>query len=359
MDLLITNTYPPYKGGVAKYLYELSCEISEHRDITVITRVSGKNEKLRNLNILRAVGYNKIPIINKIHHFFLCVNYFIRNKNRIENVLAGSTIPFGVLAILLKTMKPELKIFVFTYGSEIIKVDTLLYRKLLKYVLGKCDFIITISNFTKNALRKYSPKPIIMVYPGYNGNFYKKNHTNNKKILLLTIASLTKRKGQQYVIDALSQIDKSIDFEYHIIGNGHQECKLKELACEKGIGNSVFIHTGLSDEEVVEYYKKSDIFIMTTYQDGYDIEGFGIVYLEAGAYSLPVIATDVGGVGDVVKNNYNGIIVKTKNIESIIDAIVKLYKNSDLRNKLGQNGIENAKIFNYSSSVKELLKYLF
>ena len=358
MDLIITNTYPPYKGGVAKYLYELSSKVSEHRDITVITRVSGKNEKLENLTIVRAVRYNETPIINKIHHFFLCANCFIINRNSIENIFAGATVPFGVLAILFKILKPRLKVFVFTYGSEIIKVDTLLYRRLLKYVLRKCDYIITISNFTKNALRKYFPKPIIMIHPGYKGVFYKKNHKGNKTIKLLTIASLTKRKGQQYVIKALSKIDKNIDFEYHIIGNGYQKKELEELAYKGNIGNSVFIHTGLSDEEMWEHYRQADIFIMTTYQDGHDVEGFGIVYLEAGAYSLPVIATDVGGVGDVVKHNYNGIIVQAKNIESINNAIILLANNPKLRNKLGQNGIENAKKFNYNDSVKKLLKYL-
>ncbi len=355
---MITNTYPPYKGGVAKYLYELSSKISEYRDITVITRVSGKNEKVKNLDIVRAVKYNKIPIINKIHHFFLCINYFIRNKNNIENIFAGSTVPFGILAILFKILKPRLKVFVFAYGSEIIKADTLLYRRLLKYVLRKCDYIITISNFTKNALRKYSSKPIIMIHPGYSGTFYKKNHINNKKIKLLTVASLTKRKGQQYVIKALSKIDKGIDFEYHIIGNGYQMEELKKLAYKGNIGNNVFIHAGLSDEKMWEHYKQSDIFIMTTYQDRHDVEGFGIVYLKAGAYSLPVIATDVGGVCDVVKNSYNGIIVKAKNIESINDAIMLLVNNPELRNKLGENGIKNAKKFNYNDSVKKLLKYI-
>ena len=90
-----------------------------------------------------------------------------------------------------------------------------------------------------------------------------------------------------------------------------------------------------------------------------DFEGFGIVYLEANLCSKPVIAGDSGGVRDAVKNGINGLLVNSENIEEITEAVIKLAKDKNLREKLGRQGKERViKEFNWEKQTKKIISKL-
>lgn len=355
-DLILANSFSPYKGGISRYLRGIADRLSKHKNIAVVTRVDSTDKSIEGYDVIRSIGYRSILFINKIVHCMLCINIFIVNMDSVKRIYAGAAVPYGLLCILFKFMKPSLRIYVFTYGSELLWEGRKTHALIRNFVLRKSDIIITISKYSKGILQSITRKPIVIAAPGYDGEFYVKDHNDGKKVKLLTVAALTRRKGQHLVIEALNNLRNKLDFSYIIIGNGPREDDLRNLIDKYGIEDKIEVKTGLSDEEVHSYYSSSDIFIMPTFKDDYDIEGFGIVYLEAGAHSLPIIAAPVGGVVDIVENGVNGIYVREKNIGDIEKAILQLSESKALRKKMGDAAQMTAKSFTYENAVNNILK---
>ncbi len=353
-DLFIVNSFPPYKGGISHYLYGICRLLSKKRNIAVITRVTQHTES-EEFSVKRAGFYNSYPILNKIHHYILSILFFFKHRNSIKRIYAGAAVPYGIMALLFKYIKPSIHVYIFTYGSELLWNEKISHYKTRNSILRKADTIITISRYSRNIIRDITDKPVYIVYPGYNGVFKSKEHHAKKHINILTVASLTKRKGQHLVLMALSKIADKLDFTYNIIGSGPEKKSLFALAEKLNISNSVNIYSGLSDNEVENYYTKSDIFIMPTYRDNYDIEGFGIVYLEAGAHSLAIIASPVGGVTDIIEHNKNGIMCPEQDIECLMTSLLKLSNDREMRNTLGKAAYNTALSFNYDDSVEKLI----
>jgi len=122
--------------------------------------------------------------------------------------------------------------------------------------------------------------------------------------------------------------------------------------------NNIKILTNINDEELPYFYKLSDIFVMVSKTSSNDIEGFGIVYLEAGLFKKPVIASNQGGAPEAVINNQTGILIPN-NLEDLKNSINKLLKNPDLAQTLGHNAQTRIKKeFLWPDISKKLIKYI-
>ncbi len=97
------------------------------------------------------------------------------------------------------------------------------------------------------------------------------------------------------------------------------------------------IFTGaVSEADLQRYYQESSLFILTPQQDGLHFEGFGLVYLEAGAYGLPVVATRTGGVPDAVREGETGFLLEPEDVDGIAAAILRLLKDNELSRQMGR-----------------------
>lgn len=355
-DIIIANTFSPYKGGVARYLTGISDELSKFVQLTVITRIDSNYPENNAYDISRSILYNKNPFLNKFYHYLLCTVHLFSNIFTLKRIYAGAAVPYGLIALMFKLIKPSLNTYIFTYGSELLCEKNRIHVRLRDFVLRKADHIITISNYSNNVLENITDKPIIIAPPGYDGQFAVNNNNDSECIRLLTVASLNRRKGQHLVIEALKNLKDKMEFSYTIIGNGPEKTRLNHMIQEYGLEDRITVKCGLSDEEVRKHYSQSDIFIMTTFKDNYDIEGFGIVYLEAGAFQLPIIASPVGGVVDIVEDGVNGIMVKEQCIDDIENAIKTLAGDSSLRNKMGKAAALTARKFTYERAVNNIMK---
>lgn len=353
-DLILANSFSPYKGGISRYLRGISDELSQITKLAVITRVDRNDKSIEGYDVIRSIGYGKLPLLNKSIHYCLCIAVFLANVDSVKRIYAGAAVPYGILCLFFKLMKPSVSVYVFTYGSELLWNGKRFHAEIRNFILRKADIIITISNYSKAVLKRITEKPVIMAAPGYKGKIIPRHHDRKKIIKLLTVASLNRRKGQHLVIEALNNIKHKLDFRYIIIGNGPRKGELLELIDKYNLQDRISVQGGLSDSEVQHHYVSSDIFIMPTYRDDYDIEGFGIVYLEAGAHCLPIIAAPVGGVVDIVEDGRNGIMVRERNISDIENAVMKLSKDEQLRETMGKNAMRTAASFTYTDAVKRI-----
>ena len=181
--------------------------------------------------------------------------------------------------------------------------------------------------------------------------FNKKNYNPDIKdsigaesTLLLGVGRLAQKKGFEFLIQAMPLvIQKFPKAQLTIIGFGPQKDQLQKQIQELNLSSSVFLRGGKTGKELRDWFATADIFIGPSIvtHDG-DTEGQGVVFLEAMASGTPVIASDVGGIKDVVQNGFSGLLIPEKNPEAIAEKILDLAKNNSLREQLIQNALELA-----------------
>jgi phosphatidylinositol alpha-1,6-mannosyltransferase len=172
--------------------------------------------------------------------------------------------------------------------------------------------------------------------------------------VLLTVGKLKERKGIDVSIKAFKIVKENIpDAKYIIIGGGRED-KYRSLVKELKL-NDVYFIGEIEESELVKYYQLCDVFVLTPRRYHGDVEGFGLVYLEAGAAGKPVVASNSGGVSDVVKHMVNGILVSENDPYATAQAIIQLLKDDNLAAELGNNGKKVAKLFCWENTVKSLI----
>jgi phosphatidylinositol alpha-1,6-mannosyltransferase len=167
----------------------------------------------------------------------------------------------------------------------------------------------------------------------------RQRHNLGRSPVLLTVGRLQRRKGQDMAIQALPRIMKKFpDVKYMIVGSGEEYASLQRLAQDVGVRDRVIFVGRIADGEQAAYYAACDVFLMPNRQIGEDIEGFGIVFLEAGAAGKPVIGGTSGGTGEAILDEVTGLRVNGENIQEIATAVVELLANPAKARAMGECG---------------------
>ncbi|MFH0819827.1 MAG: glycosyltransferase family 4 protein [bacterium] len=381
--LLLTLDFPPQTGGVANYLANISQNLSADKISILTVRQSGsaKFDQKQGYKIYRENLISQLPIWPKwlaaIYHAFQVIK-----KEKPDLILVGQILPLGTVALVIKKLT-GLNYFVSCHGMDILLAQKNKRKKwLTTLIIKNSQQIIANSQFTKKEIMKLGAgeNKITVIYPcphtniigvGACPNITNNQQLNNKQLnekfnlsnkkVLLTVGRLVERKGQDQVIRALPEVIKSFPkLVYFIVGSGPYQGELEKLAKELNLEDKIIFAGRVNDEELTNYYQTADIFIMASRQIAGDVEGFGIVYLEAASFGLPVIAGRSGGVGEAVLDGQTGILVNPENIKEIAQAIIKLLADENLAKKMGQTGKERVeKEFQWSkqaAKLKELLK---
>ena len=220
-----------------------------------------------------------------------------------------------------------------------------------KILLHSCQ-IIANSNFTKNRLvEEYGiPQSLVSVFhPFVNVRAIEEAARGMAAIekpegvkIILSVGRLVKRKGFDMVIAAMNRL-KDKPYEYWIIGEGDDKARLTRLIQEYELQEKVKLLGNVPNPEIYRYFKACDVFIMPSREIDGDVEGFGIVFLEAGVFRKPVIGGRSGGVPEAVVDGVTGLLVEPENVEEIAKALARLLADEMLRKKLGEGGYERVK----------------
>ncbi len=254
---------------------------------------------------------------------------------------------YGFLGRMLARKKPKFIVSIHTTINRTIK-DELLDRLLYVHLMKCCDKIITVcENQRKHWVKKYSflEGKFITIHNGIDTEKFKDDVSEDEKrairaslkvedneLLIGMIAGFRPEKGHEYVLRSLKLLlDSGMRVKLILIGDGEKRNSLQSLADELGVwGNIVWL--GLQ-KEPKKYMSIFDVFLMSSYR----VETFSNAIIEALSMSKPVIATDIGGTSEMVKDGINGFLVKPKNPEDIAEKVKYFIENPDDVKRLSEN----------------------
>jgi phosphatidylinositol alpha-1,6-mannosyltransferase len=354
-SLFIVNDFPPIVGGQSNYYFNI-CKAFPDGDLIILApRSSGFKafDGMHKLPIVRRPYLVFIPGLEKICKIILPLFYSlpIIEKEKIGCIHCGHVLSTGVVGLILNKWL-KLPYIVYTHSADILEFQKYWpIKKLLQCILNNAARISCNSHFTFDQLLKFGVKKgkIRLIYPKTdlfkfdcftdNQAIIDRYNLSNKKIVL-SINRLIERKGNDVMIKAMPLILKEVpDCLYLIAGKGQYENKLKAMVKEARLEKKVIFAEGLTEEEVVKFYKICDVFVMisrTLKQE--DTEGFGVSFLEANACGKPVIGGRSGGVPEAVAEGHSGLLVDPLKIEEIAQAVVSLLKDKERALLLGAQG---------------------
>jgi phosphatidylinositol alpha-1,6-mannosyltransferase len=249
--------------------------------------------------------------------------------------------------IYLAAHARELLFNPFREGSVIGKGYSWYRKRILKYV----DYFFPVSTYTADLLEEkgVDPYKIDVVINGTDPDlFYPKEEVDLRRELklegkkvLLTITRLVSRKGIDTVLASLpSVIEKYPDIIYLVVGDGDYKEALKDIVDRYNLGNYVRFTGKIPHKNLISYYNLCDVFVMPSKTELPDVEGFGLVFLEANACGKPVIGSKSGGIPSAIKHKETGLLVEEQNPEELKNAIFTLLDNPEFSKELGKKGRE-------------------
>lgn len=259
---------------------------------------------------------------------------------------------YGLLAVLTK-FKPVIVSF---WGSDvfIFPKKTLLHRLIIKCVSNNANVILSTSNIMKVEIQKYSNKPITVIPFGVDIKKFAPTYeilSNKQKIVIGIIKTLEENYGIHYLIEAFALLKKKYSdnaFKLLIVGKGSQRQALEKMVRNFNIEKDVEFTGYIDPKEIHKYHNRIDISVIPSIS-----ESFGVSAVESMACGKPVIASNVGGLAEVIEHEKTGILVEPKSAYAIFKALDEMIINKELRFILGNAAREKVlKIYNWHNSVQ-------
>jgi phosphatidylinositol alpha-1,6-mannosyltransferase len=362
--LILAGSFPPRRGGVPQSLAALCRHFDPKRIAVVASRDPGDAEVDRRL---------PYPVFR--HDPAIRTDMATRSPLRLGRGLVRY---FGFVTGVVRRVKPgvifsfncglhhvasgaalrrlfRIPYVVYVHGEDLPDPGRLLKKDRLRLpLLGRADLILTNSEFSRRrleALGRGAGKTQV-VSAGVNTDLFTDGDGGETRRrlgigaddpVLLTIGRLDFRKGHDMVIAALPLLLKEFpSLRYVIVGQGPEGAKLAALAREKGVAERVLFAGFQPDERLPEYYQACDVFVMHNRTLSDDVEGFGLVFLEAGACGKPVVGGRSGGAAEAVVHGATGFLVEPDDLQGLVQTLRRLLGDSALRREAGLAGRRRA-----------------
>ena len=316
--LYIAHSHPPnhdpmeHIGGMQRMSINLMRELNKMPEVELISLINTTRHSVF------------LPL--RVSFFILKLLYLIPKiirKQKPDVVLFSSMVTASTLAVL--PLKTRTKFVAINHGQD-VTLPNRLFQMLIPKIYKKLDAVISVSRATKKAAAaRGMPADRIVVIPNGSGlkkrgNFPGKEEAKhflekkldrkfNDKKVLLTVGRHIKRKGHCWFVDKVLPMIQS-DCVYLVVGEGPETEKIRQLIEEKDLYEDVYLLGPVSESGLKYAYATADLFIMPNIPVKGDMEGFGIVIPEANQAGVPVIASDLEGIRDAVKNGKNGYRVE-------------------------------------------------
>jgi phosphatidylinositol alpha-1,6-mannosyltransferase len=346
---LITHEFAPVRGGIATFAEEIAkATVRLGYDVEVWAPSAPPQAEENWPFRLR-----RLPLkgTHNLWCQFRLARQLIRTRRQLRHAVVYLPEPGPMMTMMtlqfFRAFRPHRLVLTF-HGSEILKFARSPWRRWLAgRLIRHASRVSTLTHYTRALLLASFPEAAgkIVLTPGALRTDFvvvpPKPVRPREKIIVLTVGRLHPRKGQLLTLRALQALAPKVRarLEYWVVGGpgkgGYAET-LRAAAAESDL--AVRFLDNVSDDELGELYDRADIFAMTSVNLERSIEGFGLVYLEAAAHGLPVIAHDVGGVSEAVADGVTGLLVPPDRPAQLAAAFERLIHDETLRHRLGDAG---------------------
>ena len=352
--LCITNDFGPRAGGIETFVMGL-IERAPKGSIIVYTSAQGDTTSY-DQGWLRDFGVEVIRDSSKI---LLPSPWVARRVKKviarysIKQVFFGAAAPLGVMARGLRK-KGVVNIVALTHGHEVWWAKLWPFSSAISFIARNVDHLTYLGEFTKNEISKaLSPKEkmkLIKIAPGINTDHFapipssaqlRKDLGLADKKVIVSVGRLVHRKGQDILIQSMPEVlAKHPTAHILMVGEGPYRKELTKMVSELNLIDAVTFIGRIQYKELPRYICAGDIFVMPSRSRlaGLEVEGLGIVYLEASSCGLPVIAGRSGGAPDAVEEGVSGFSVDGTSAPEVSKAIIKMFDDPVKAKEMGQAG---------------------
>ncbi|WAL95036.1 glycosyltransferase family 4 protein [Streptomyces sp. Je 1-369] len=355
--LIVTNDFPPRPGGIQAFLHNMALRLDPERLVVYASTWKRGREGAEATAAFDAE--QPFQVVRDSTTMLLPTPRVTRRavsllrEHGCTSVWFGAAAPLGLMAPALRKAGAT-RLVATTHGHEAGWAQLPASRQLLRRIGDSTDTITYLGEYTRSriaaALSPAAAGRMVQLppgvdektfHPGSGGDAVRARLGLTDRPVVVCVSRLVPRKGQDTLILAMPRIlSAEPDAVLLIVGGGPYEKDLRRLAAETGVADSVRFTGAVPWSELPAHYGAGDVFAMPcrTRRGGLDVEGLGIVYLEASATGLPVVAGDSGGAPDAVRDGETGWVVRGAAPEEAADRIVALLGDAELRSRMGEQG---------------------
>jgi glycogen synthase len=369
--LLINNEFPPIGGGgstVTKYAIRYLTQAGH-----TVTLITSRYKNLPHREEMYGATIIRIPAIRRYKEFCsqweliifglsaLIYSWWFTLRHQVDFIQAFFSVPAGWVARILSYVR-RIPYAVYFGGSDIPGSNPSRYKyvypfltPLLKAIWRRATFRTVCSEELARLGNAIDPQTSFIVIP--NGvetdRFKPVDRPDNPKVKILFIGRLIPRKGFQRVIKALPEVRKLAQrpFEIEVVGTGTYQVELDRVAEELGVADLIRYVGSVSYDRLEKSYQDADIFVLTSLS-----EGMPSVILEAMGCGLPIIASDVGGNNEIVKEGENGFLIQGDDSSTLAQQLALLINNPAERKRMGEYSRELSLKYDWSSIMEKYNK---
>ncbi|HET9518622.1 MAG TPA: glycosyltransferase family 4 protein [Actinoplanes sp.] len=347
--LLVTNDFPPRPGGIQQFVHNLAIRQPAGSIVVYASTWQGAAafDAEQPFEVVREDTGMLLPTPQVARRAAE-----LARANDCDAVWFGAAAPLGLLADGLRRRAGIRRAVALTHGHEVGWAALPGARQLLRRIARGNDTVTYLGEYTRvrldralhglTDLQRLAPGVDVDTYhPGVDGGPVRARYGLTGRPVIVCVSRLVARKGQDQLIRALPAVRRTIpDAALLIVGGGPYAPTLRRLAREHGVEAHVVFTGSVPWQELPAHYAAGDVYAMPcrTRNRGLDVEGLGIVYLEASAIGLPVVAGDSGGAPDAVREGETGYVVGGRDLASLTERLVDVLADPAMARRLGAAG---------------------
>jgi phosphatidylinositol alpha-1,6-mannosyltransferase len=351
--LVVTNDFPPRPGGIQTFVHELVRRLPAEQVVVLTSRWRGWEafDASQPFLVVRADTSVLLPTRSTRRH---AVD--LLREHGCDAVLFGAAAPLGLLAAPLRAAGAN-QLVALTHGHEAGWAQLPGGRQALRRIGDAVDTVTYLGEYTRrriaSALSRDAAGRMVQLTPGVDASVFHPDPAGGERVrrahgldgrpVVVCVSRLMPRKGQDVLIASWPQVVTQVpDAALLIVGGGPYRRHLERQLTEGGLQSCVVLTGSVPADDLAAHYAAGDVFAMParTRRRGLDVEGLGIVYLEASATGLPVVAGTSGGAPDAVLMGRTGLVVDGRDERAVASSVVRLLRDDELRSTMGAAGRE-------------------
>lgn len=352
---MVTTDYPPIRGGISSLAWQAAVDLARRGHEVEVVAPSwpgdAQHDAAEGFRVFRTPGYGwgylrGVPLLARAAARLLA---------RRPDVLLPMNVAYGGLAMLaLRALGVRIPYVMFAYGLEFARFQgSPLMRRLYRRVYDGAERVFAVSGDTRRRLEEFGvQRQIDVMWPGVDlrrftphGPDFRAAQGLQGRPVIGTLSRLVERKGHDLVLQALPEVLAEFpEAVYLVVGDGPDRSRLETLAEDLGVAASVRFVGEVPEEDLAAWYRTCDLFVLPSREirrSGH-VEGFGIVFLEAGACGVPVVGGRSGGVVEAVDEGRTGLLVDPEAPADLTDALLCMLRRPEDARAFGRAGRERA-----------------